>query len=241
MKCYIFTDESNTNQARFMLIGGIWVDEQTLKKVNEECEIYKKTIGWKSDTKFNWKNISNKALNNYIGFINIFFKYNLQFNCIVIDSKEIDLKYNQYNDYELGFYIFYYMLLQENSVENIDYYILMDRMTIRRKNILEKIKYWLKTPYMGKSKPKEIINVKTIEFVDSKQYNLIQMTDLLLGAIGSHYNHRHLKPNIAQHKKDFAQYIAKYLGKNDLIFNTDKSGHKNINIWLFKDPSKTKI
>ncbi len=133
------------------------------------------------------------------------------------------------------------MLLQENSLENTDYYILMDRMTIRRKNILEKIKYWLITPYMGKEKPKEIINVRTIEFVDSKKYNIIQMADLLLGAIGSHYNHRHMKPNIAQHKKDFAQYIAKHLGKNDLIFHTEKAGYKNINIWLFENPSKIKI
>lgn len=224
-----------------MLIGGIWADEATLQAVNKECAEYKKSIGWKEDTKFNWKKISKQALEKYYGFIDIFFKYNLRFNCIVVDSKEISLKDNLYNDSELGFYVFYYMLLQENSLENTDYYILMDRMTIRRKNILEKIKYWLITPYMGKEKPKEIINVRTIEFVDSKKYNIIQMADLLLGAIGSHYNHRHMKPNIAQHKKDFAQYIAKHLGKNDLIFHTEKAGYKNINIWLFENPSKIKI
>ena len=31
MKYYIFADESNTDKARYMLIGGIWVDEITLK------------------------------------------------------------------------------------------------------------------------------------------------------------------------------------------------------------------
>ena len=45
-----------------MLIGGIWVDEATLQAVNKECAEYKKSIGWKEDTKFNWKKISKQAL-----------------------------------------------------------------------------------------------------------------------------------------------------------------------------------
>lgn len=55
-----------------MLIGGIWVDEATLQAVNKECAEYKKSIGWKEDTKFNWKKISKQALEKYYGFIDIF-------------------------------------------------------------------------------------------------------------------------------------------------------------------------
>lgn len=237
MKSYIFTDESNTDKARFMLIGGIWVDEETYKKVKDDCKIYKQQIGWKNNTKFNWKKLSKNSFDKYIGFINIFFKYNLKFNCIIIDRKTTSLKYNLFNDEELGFYVFYYMLLQENSLENVDYYVFMDRLSLRRKNILEKIRNWLLLSYEGNNgKKKEIINIKSLDFVNSESFDLIQMSDLLLGAIGFQYNLRHLDKTKSQVKKDFAQYISNKIGKKNLIFDTDKNGYKNFNFWLFKNP-----
>ena len=110
-KYYIFADESSTDKIRFMLIGGIWVDELTYLQVLEECKRFKLDNNWEENTKFNWKNVSKKTLPQYCQFIDIFFKYNLQFNCIIIDRKEIDLKANKNNDAELGFYKFYYQLL----------------------------------------------------------------------------------------------------------------------------------
>lgn len=77
MKHYIFADESNTDKSRFMLIGGIWVDEITYQQVLEECKRFKLENNWNESTKFNWKNISKKTLEQYCKFIDIFFKYNL--------------------------------------------------------------------------------------------------------------------------------------------------------------------
>ena len=122
LKYYIFADESNTGIARYMLIGGIWIDYPTFLKVNEECINFKRKNGWADNTKFNWKNLSKKTLPQYYKFIDIFFKYNLQFNCIVIDRKEVSLKANEFKDPELGFYKFYYQLLRKNSKINIPYY-----------------------------------------------------------------------------------------------------------------------
>lgn len=62
LKHYIFADESNTDKARFMLIGGIWIDEVTYKQVIAECKKFKTDNNWNVTTKFNWKNISKKTL-----------------------------------------------------------------------------------------------------------------------------------------------------------------------------------
>ena len=66
LKHYIFADESNTDKARYMLIGGIWVDEITLKNVINECRSFKPANNWGEATKFNWKNLSKKRFLNIV-------------------------------------------------------------------------------------------------------------------------------------------------------------------------------
>jgi len=235
----IFADESSTDKLRYMFIGGIWVDEQTYFQVLEECKNFKRENNWDEQTKFNWKNVSKKTLPQYCRFIDIFFKYNLQFNCIIIDRKEIDLKANEDKDAELGFYKFYYQLLRKNSKPNAPYYIYLDRRTNREPNRLEKLKSFLQQDthpidFWGIRTTNKGLDVKALEFVNSKSYELIQFSDILMGAISYHYNKRHLRPDASQNKCDLAQYIATKINKPNLIFNTGKSGYKNLNLWLFK-------
>lgn len=244
MRHYIFADESNLN-SRFMLIGGIWVDDITYNQVALECKNFKAQNGWEPNSKLNWKNISNKTLPQYTKFIDIFFKYNLKFNCIVIDRAKYNLKQNNLNDEELGFYIFYYLLLRNCSEKNIQYYIYLDRKNNREKNRLETMKQFLRRSRLKFSDygvyNDKGIDVKTVEFVNSDRYNLIQFSDLLMGAIGYHYNGKHLKPDASQNKCEFANYIAKVINKKDLVFETGKQGYKNFNIWKFKSYSDVNI
>ena len=246
MKHYIFADESNIGkEARFMLIGGIWVDETTYNCVKQECKQYKESLGWREDTKFNWKNVSNTALDNYKGFIDIFFKHNLQFNTIIIDKTQVNLRHNEENDVELGFYKFYYLLLWHNSSKSEDeYHIYLDRRNNKKQTRLPDLQKILKNEQYianGLKFEKEVrgINVVSLEPVNSKDYNLIQFTDILLGAIGFHYNKRHLKPNASTAKIELANYISNTLQTRNLRFSTSKGGYKNLNLWLF-EPAKDK-
>ncbi len=241
-KHYIFADESSTDKIRFMLIGGIWVDELTYLQVLEECRKFKLENNWEENTKFNWKYVSKKTLPQYCKFVDIFFKYNLQFNCIIIDRKEINLKANENNDAELGFYKFYYQLLRHNSKSEIPYYVYLDRRTNREPTRLEELKSFLKKDthpldFTGVRTTNKGLDIKTIEFVNSKSYELIQFSDILMGAISYHYNKKHLLPNASQNKCELARYIAGKINRQDLIFNTGIKGYKNLNLWLFR-PNK---
>ncbi len=241
-KYYIFADESSTDKIRFMLIGGIWVDELTYLQVLEECKRFKLDNNWEENTKFNWKNVSKKTLPQYCQFMDIFFKYNLQFNCIIIDRKEIDLKANKNNDAELGFYKFYYQLLRQNSKAGIPYYIYLDRRTNREPTRLEELKSFLRKDthpfdFMGFRTTNKGLDIKTIEFVNSKSYELIQFSDILMGAISYQYNKKHLLPDASENKCKLAGYIASKIKREDLVFKTGKSGYKNLNLWFFR-PNK---
>lgn len=243
MKYYIFADESNTNKTRYMLIGGIWVDEITYQQVNNACIEFKDVNNWDAITKMNWKNISKQTLPQYKKFIDIFFKYNLDFKCIILDRKSVNLKLNEKHDAELGFYKFYYMLLRNCSKNNHQYYIYLDRRNNRTANRLDDMKTFLQKPRKKKTMSNETytekgLDIKTIEFVNSNNVNLIQFADLIMGAIGYHYHKRHLKPDASPHKSEFARYIAEKIQKDDLVFETDKNGYKNFNLWKFKSYSE---
>lgn len=81
-------------------------------------------------------------------------------------------------------------------------------------------------------------DVKILEFVNSNSYDLIQFFDLIMGAIGYHYNKKHLLPEASDYKSAFAQYIANKIKKDNLIFSTDKTGYKNLNLWLYQPNKK---
>ena len=222
-----------------MLIGGIWVDEITFNLVNEECKKFKNENGWQPLTKLNWKNISKQTLPQYKNFIDIFFQYNLSFQCIILDRKTVNLKLNEEHDAELGFYKFYYLLLRNCSNKKHQYYIYLDRRNNRCANRLNDMKAFLQRSRTRQTATNDTytekgLDIKTIEFVNSESYNLIQFTDLLMGAIAYHYNKKHLKPNASKHKSEFAMYIADKINKSDLVFETDKKGYKNLNLWKFK-------
>ena len=222
-----------------MLIGGIWVDELTYELVKEECKQFKANNGWEALTKLNWKNVSKQTLPQYKQFIDIFFKYNLNFRCIILDRWTVNLKRNEENDKELGFYKFYYMFLRNCSDKGHQYYIYLDRINNRVPNRLQVMRDFLQKPRLRVSRDNDMyyqkgLDVKTIEFVNSNSYDLIQFADLLLGAIGYHYNGKHLKPDASKHKSELAQYIANVIGREDLIFETNRSGYKNFNLWRFR-------
>lgn len=244
LKHYIFADESNLN-SRYLLIGGIWVDELTYKAVVEECNNFKTSIGWTLDAKFNWKNVSKLTLPHYKKFIDIFFKYNLKFNAVVVDQSEISLKHNYEKDAELGFYKFYYLLLRHNSVkyDGVEYQIYLDRRNNKNETRLEDLKKHLKSDKAKFTEEDWLIdkglNIALLEPVNSKYYNLIQFSDILLGAFGYHYNQRHLKPDASKIKNELASYIAQQINVKSLKFSTSNKGYKNLNIWKF-EPSKIK-
>lgn len=251
MKHYIFADESNLN-SRYLLIGGIWVDEPTYKAVVDECNNFKTSIGWTLDAKFNWINVSKLTLPRYKNFIDIFFKYNLKFNAIIIDQNEISLKDNHENNFELGFYKFYFHLLWYNSLKDnkTEYYIFLDRRNNKKTTRLDDLKTFLTQPRFKdrfklafNENLKDVnpygLNIMLLEPVNSKHYNLIQFSDILLGAFGYHYNNRQNNPDSSMIKNELAQHIAQKIKVKTLKFNTNNKGYKNINIWKFK-PSKIK-
>jgi hypothetical protein len=62
--------------------------------------------------------------------------------------------------------------------------------------------------------------VTKVEPLDSKRSDLLQVADVLMGAVGFHNQDFHLRPNANKEKVELARYIAARIGRPDLKHET---------------------
>ncbi|KMP11010.1 hypothetical protein UZ36_05905 [Candidatus Nitromaritima sp. SCGC AAA799-C22] len=74
---------------------------------------------------------------------------------------------------------------------------------------------------------------RSIEPKDSKESEIIQITDILVGAIGYQKNSYNLLAKAKKAKKELAKYIAEKAGFADLADNSPW-GRKRLTIWNFR-------
>jgi hypothetical protein len=66
----------------------------------------------------------------------------------------------------------------------------------------------------------QLNSVLSINLAQSSQINVMQMNDIILGAIASHRNERHTKPNASAHKTHLAELVRERLGVPNFGINT---------------------
>lgn len=171
----IFGDKSKD---RYMVIGGVWIPYSYRNDVKDKFKCLKSEYGVNGEVK--WNNVSPSKLDFYLQIIDLFFQNPVQFRCIVVDSKRVDIHNYHDDDNELGFYKFYYQMLIHWLNEREDYWIYLDYKKNKLPNRLHTLKNILNNSTFSV--------VKSVQAIDSKQSVLIQMADLLIGAVGYKYH-----------------------------------------------------
>jgi hypothetical protein len=149
----------------------------------------------------------------------------IHFKAIILDTR--DPKYNTFSqgDRELGFYKFYYhfllkyfakfpvrhrchleVIIDERQVKGDPYIVL--------KTILN---HGIRKHY--KHAPSNDV-VTRVEPIASHKSDLLQLADVLMGAIGFHCQDFHLRPDARQVKVDLAHHIARKAPLRDLKHET---------------------
>lgn len=225
----VYCDESAVSNQRYLVIGGIWLPRHLDQRVRASLASVR--IAHKLQNEMKWTRVSKAFLKQYEDFVSVFFTYpELQFNCIVIDMLLVDhRKFNQ-NDKELGFYKFYYRMLNQNIEGYNQYWIYTDRKYNRdrfRLSDLFRILNNRKDALPGRPP------VRHLQPLDSKVDDLLQLADLLLGCVQCHYN----GDTIAEAKLAFAKFVATSFGFTTLKTQTSRR-HRPICIWKWK-PGRT--
>jgi len=171
---------SSVKSPPFLSIGGIWIPASERDNIKDIVKrLRKKHNVW---GEFKWSKISAKSLPFYFSLIDYFFSNeNMRFRTILIDSRKVDLFLFHDEDAELGFYKFYYQLIHNWIYDFNEYEIYTDIKTNRLPDRLAVLKNVLINSNLSSK-------IRSIQALPSKEVILIQLADLLTGAVNAKFN-----------------------------------------------------
>jgi len=128
MKYIVYCDESRHDgpqSHRYMAIGGLWVPTAVRDEANGALRQLRRSIDLRGEAK--WGKVSDSRLQAYRSLVDFFFERpGLQFRVIVVDQLRVDVDRFHEGDQELGFYKFYYEMLEKWIEPGNEYLILLD-------------------------------------------------------------------------------------------------------------------
>lgn len=225
----LINKEAITPNNKYACIGGLMLPRskrKNLKKQIAELRIKHGVFG-----ELKWGTVSNNKIDFYKELIDLFFSFgdDLLFRNVVINTVNIDNdKFNE-SDPELGYYKFYYQLIYHwisiTYKYGSRYYIYTDYKTNKINNRQEVLK-----AVLNRSWPN---TVKLIQSIDSKESDILQLQNVLMGAVGYKYNWKDC--GHSQAKIQLVKYIEKKLGHS--ICATSKN-EKKFNVFniILKNP-----
>ncbi len=201
----------------YVLIGGLWVradDRQAHKAAVKGLRERHNLHG-----EFKWNRVSASRLEFYKGLIGLFFSTGMRFRTLVLPAEELDVVRFHQADNELMFYKFYYQLLHHWILDFNNYRIFVDTKTNRapdRVRVLE-----------GCLSNANIISAVSVQALPSHQVDLMQLADVLIGAVSYKFHKR--TSSLA--KREAVSEIESHLGKE--ICPTSRADDK-FNIFRFR-------
>ncbi len=204
MEYVVYCDESRHDHSAvnpYMAIGGMWLPRSLKESLTKEFRKLRAEVGLKGEVK--WSKVSAKKLDAYQKLVDFFFdQEDLRFRVILVDQSKVDVKTFHGNDRELGFYKFYFEMLEKWILPDHQYLILLDYKRNAGADRYTTLRRVLDNATKGKAW------IDDLTVIDSHQSPLAQISDLLTGATAAHWCG--IKP--ASPKKTLARYIGNRRG-----------------------------
>lgn len=196
----LFTQAGSDIEA-YTLIGSLWLKADSRRQYNSEIKDIRKRHSIYRE--FKWTKVSQKNVPFCCDLVRFFYKEgdNLRFRCIVLPVKDLDAAKFHEADNELMFYKFYYQLLHHWILDNNKYRIYVDMKTNRVRRRLNTLRQCLDNANI-------MSEVEFVQALPSQEVQLIQLTDLLTGAVGYRF---HSGRN-SQAKEEVLREVEKGLG-----------------------------
>lgn len=172
----LYCDESTHLQhdnKPYMVISYVKCGYNQIKQHKEYVKLLKKKHGFTGEMK--WSKISKSNAEFYNDVIDYFFATDLSFRAIIVDKSQIDEAREgfTYNDF---YFRMYYQLIAQKLQLKTTYNLYLDIKDTRSQDKLVRLKAMLNTKG----------NVRNIQFIKSYESYLMQIADVMMGAINYH-------------------------------------------------------
>ena len=238
----VFCDESGRHGgASALALGGVILPHQNERQIVKEVDEWRDLASMSAELK--WTKVSSGKLKEYKQFVDLFGNHSRQrsiaFRSAVWRNDEIDYKKHHKGSEELGFYKFYYQLLLHSfgkfiKKDDDGLVVLLDQLNSNYplEDLRRFLNYGMKKTYGLNANV-----VRSIEPIDSKSHSLVQMADVLTGAIAFQCEGRHNNPSARVSKKQLASHVAKTFRLKDMTRTTPYS-MRSFGIWRFRFKEK---
>ncbi|SHJ47843.1 Protein of unknown function [Tangfeifania diversioriginum] len=233
----IYCDESchlENDQSKAMVLGAVWCLKDVKYEVFERIREIKVKYGFKPDFEIKWNKVSKARNDFYLELINYFFDDDdLHFRGLVVPDKTL-LNHRFFNqDHNTFYYKMYLDLLKVILAPHNGYNIYIDiKDTKGQEKVLELQNVLRNNHYDYQNQI-----IRKIQQVHSHEIELLQITDLLCGALS--YLHRGLKGNEAKlHLIDRIRYRSGYSLLKSTLYREEKM---NVFIWKAKESNNGRL
>lgn len=172
----IYCDESTHLQydgKPFMLISYVSCAYPQIKQHKEHIKLLKQKHKFKGEIK--WSNVSKGQYPFYADVIDYFFATDLKFRAVVVDKSQIDESREGFK-YDDFYFRMYWQLISHKLTTEYTYNLYIDIKDTCSQHKLIKLGEILNTNN----------NIRNIQFIKSYESFLMQMADLIMGAINYH-------------------------------------------------------
>jgi len=260
----IYSDESRHRGERFLLLGGLWIEETKVGAVEKRLNQLRNKHSYTNDKgrkilfagELKWTKVSTKYYNVYKDLVDIFFdsiaKDDFRFCCLLLDTQLPEVI--QYaNIKKEGYFKILYQLYYHNSKTPAIYKIFPDKISNpakrfnlpRLQSVLDGALHRKFRPMMNPAEFSQVDDfVQCVTPVDSKKEQIIQLVDVVLGAIG-YFQNRHFKKQGAKKAKvALMKYVLDKMILSGAMHFTGKefitAKSTRFNIWIFKPKKNQK-
>ena len=206
MKYEIYCDEScwealyDKDSHRFAAIGGIWIPAEKRQEIKTHITNLKTKYSLYGEMK--WNHISPKSVEMYKELVNMFFDDDqIRFRAICIKAAEVNHERFNAGNGELGFYKFYFQLIHHWMLMGNSYQVFVDYKTNGYQHRVQELGAILNNTSTAQ--------LTQIQALPSEESVLIQLADVMTGAVASAFNSFKLQ---SAAKQSIRELIEKRLG-----------------------------
>lgn len=229
----LYVDESSQTQHRYLVVGGIAVNPGDVEEFTQR--ISQARLPELPHGEMKWTKVSPGKIAAYERVVDAFFEMNRQtiahFHCLIADTSRMDHK--AYNDgsKEIGFSkMIYQILIKFGRIYRHPLYVYLDNRTTQQTP--EQLRLICNRGLMREN-PAYDWPYRRMVFRDSKASQILQVNDLLLGAIAARRNEHHLREGASEAKASLSARILAHAGIASVTFDTP--AHKrHFGVWNFR-------
>jgi hypothetical protein len=178
----IYCDESchlQHDSHDFMVLGALWCPEETVNDVSKKIADIQ--VSHKKNSEVKWQKLSTAQFEFYRDLVDLFFAHQgLNFRALIVTEKS-KLDHDAFNQgsHDNFYYKMYYQLLSFLIKPGDQYRIFLDKKDTQSRRKVSDLTTYLR----NKAHDFDGNTIKNIQSVHSNEVRLLQLCDVLLGAV----------------------------------------------------------